>query len=567
MVKFPKQRDKKQIFRVVIILALVAGVSSLFFYYKNGSSNLDENAETLQDKNADVEGASVIANSDELTSICVASDIPSELKNILDESITSTYQLTEENTNCAVIISRFPDDTNEYDATWQSVLVPVIRFDSSLEEIESSNFSQLIRSRSYLFNSIIWSEDDSQFINNKFDVNFVQSFGNYDEISRKVKEDKNLIALLPISEVKPYMKVLPINSINPLDNRFNIFTYELSDFIWVKYINRDRSLRDQISLGFQNWEKERAFNPEKFTQVVLTGRSLLGAGQYYEKATSETAFDPLAQLRSTFNSAEMTAFSIDNTLASDCTQTANSTILCGPEDSLRWVKGGAVSLVGESILDYGREEFKYSLEKFKESGVEYFGGGLNRSEAQSGLNKKLTNINLSINSFSRVTPTRYLSTQTSSGNLSPDRVDGDGKILSDFLENPPESNFKIVELQLGRESDIYGKNTPSGTPADTYVKLATKKGADIIYLTYQNTPGGISVNEDNVTFWGLGDLMNRERSIDSTGIVVVNHFYEDKLLYFQLIPVTVGQDLQVKIADVDKKAEILNTVYNLSSIQ
>ncbi len=494
----------------------------------------------------------------EIFTICIDQYLDEALQNRLlnlkNSKLVSPYSNNDE---CSIKVMRKIFDSNQYSAIYKNIYVLAGRYDNKNSSITKSDISSALKSGYINDSPVMWAQEDQNFIYS-LDSNSI-SYDNtqLETLMDSALNNSNLFLILPIDSLTPQLKLNKIDGRSPLQKDFYVYDYPLADVIWINsdaFSNYPAEV-NEIKTVIKENSKYNDFEERKIASILLTGKSAVGARQYYNLDKN-----PLINLASEMQNSDITFVSNQSAFTDKCLQQNNSQYLCGKIKHFSWLKEAGVDIIsvaGESIIDQERIAFSQTLALYKQNEITYVGGGVNIDDASKIVTTYLNEKGISFISTSLITPTRYLATKNLSGNIASDQYKGDAKNLLKLLNSAKSDSFKIAEFRW-----ISSRDGTLNDSQEYYVDIARGTGADIIFGTSESKPGNVYIYEDVIVFNSLGNfLYSPDIKPEIHGYLVKLYFLEDKFISFELLPVESNESYILSFSDMDTEAKIMNTVY------
>jgi poly-gamma-glutamate synthesis protein (capsule biosynthesis protein) len=250
---------------------------------------------------------------------------------------------------------------------------------------------------------------------------------------------------------------------------------------------------------------------------------------------------------------------------------------CAPPESIETLKAiglDIVELTGNHNNDFGSEHNTQTIERYKEEGIEYFGGGLNTEDASKAYITEVDGTKLAFlgyNYFDSIVSRN--STPLAGTNKAGANAYSESKMKQDIISLRDTVDIVIVDIQFQEcysypSSDvIYPKcYKPIINQKDVFRK-AVDFGADIVVGTQAHQPQTYELYKDGIIFYGLGNLFFDQSMWIGTrhGIVLTHYFVDGELIQTKITPTIYDSSLQTQIAnndDAELLLELLKTARN-----
>ncbi len=237
---------------------------------------------------------------------------------------------------------------------------------------------------------------------------------------------------------------------------------------------------------------------------------------------------------------------------------ANSENICSDPrfiDTLNAIGLDIVELTGNHNEDCGDEAAKKSIDIYNQNNIKTVGGGKTAEEAAQPLilNEKGTSIT-------------FLAYNLSTGGATYDATPGANQYYeetaaSDIQTAKERGDFVIVDVQY-YECSAYASEyeDPTCDRADSAAgnqiglfRHLIDLGADMVVGTSAHQPQTYELYGNGVIYYGLGNLFFDQIWWPGTtrSLILVNYFYNGKLLQTRIVPTIYDSNMQTKLLDKD----------------
>lgn len=490
--------------------------------------------------------------------VCLG-ELPPDLTDLLERELSNTQQLTSDDNSCTLILSSGIVDSNRYNSLYHRVYTLVSRADQPILNVTWADLKDGLNRGSIDKYKIYLTDEASFFIDAMYGTSTRGLSKNVTELIDTVLNDPNTLAILPIEELLPKVKSVAIDGITPFSDDLYVFTYPLSGTIWSTIPDQEQQdLYIKVEGLVEEYFGSNSYDQENVRSILLTGRSAIGSRSLFssENSTTDNLFSNITTM---IKDADISILNNESSFIENCSQSPETRILCSlpiEQSLISDIGFDIVGVSGQSVLDVGRPAFESTLSGYLEQDLGYYGGGMDREEAKIGVTIEQDKLKMFLTGFSLVTPTRYLSTDRSSGTLAPDKVAGDGYYLSETLLDRPQDEIQIVDMQWG--SDI---SSTISEQEKNYALRLVGAGADLVFGTNSIIVKPMEYIDSVPIFYGLGDFAYPpDKGVEGRSIMVRLYLYNGQFLTYELIPTTIDDSGIIDI-DMDSYGEILNTVY------
>lgn len=240
---------------------------------------------------------------------------------------------------------------------------------------------------------------------------------------------------------------------------------------------------------------------------------------------------------------------------------------CGPNlkqnkkvlEALNYAGFDCVTLANNHFSDFGNQGVTDTMNALRESNFDFVGGGINLTDAQKILYKKIKDKTVAI---INICETEFTVASVSDGGSNP--ID----LISNFYqikEAKKQADFVLIIIHGG--SEHYQLPTPR---MQKNYRFFVDSGADAVINHHQHCYSGYEIHNGKPIFYGIGnfsfDSAQKRNGIWNEGCQVSLFFSDDKI-DFKLIPYIQGNDspgivLMNKEEEINffKKIEELNSI-------
>lgn len=441
----------------------------------------------------------------------------------------------------------------------ENTLVPVghiywLRDSVSESELKSDSFSVILNSEDF--------ERNKSFITEMLgsDVNIFES----SDLISDVKKSENSIGFIRPSEISKEMKVLKLNDKQYLNTDEGAFN--------VKYVLES----EQENIGFvysivqKNLESTplEVFDSEKIVKINMTGVTAISRG-LARKIDSVGDYDyPAQKIGSFLADADLTHTSNEVSFVDGCAVYSGMRFCSNPKymETLKSSGIDIVGLTGNHNNDFGATNNAKSIEMYKDEGMDYYGGGLNSTDASKILYKEVKGSTIAFLGYN------YYDTMLKTGALAAESRAGANsyaveKMQRDISEANENADVVIVDFQF-QECYSYPSTDviypicykPLSSPDQKGVfRKAIDLGADVVVGTQAHQPQTYEVYNGGLIYYGLGNLyFDQTRWIGTRqGLVLSLYVMDGELIQGELTPTIYENDMIVRFANEQESKVLL----------
>lgn len=424
-------------------------------------------------------------------------------------------------------------------------LVPVGHIYSLVNKIDEdtlSNYSIYVLNDRYV-----------SLLENQYDIS-LSVLPSYDDLIEKLEESDKNIALVGFESVDYRVKVLEFNEKYYLEDISGCVQLEI-------FVKKDSKVKDFIIdvLGKNIAGENEALDVSSLVKVNMGGVVAMSRALAAKIDNSGDYKYPARDLGNFLSDADLTHVSNEASFVPGCSVYSGMRFCSRPEyiETLTFSGVDIVELTGNHNNDYGAEYNTDTIEKYKELGMRYFGGGLDSEDASKILYEEVDGFKLAFVGYN------YYDTIYQSSALAGEERAGANsysvsKLESDINEAKENADIVIVTFQF-QECYSYPASDviypicykPLSVPDQRVVfREAIDLGANIVVGTQAHQPQTYELYGDGVIFYGLGNLFFDQSIWIGTrqGIILSHYFYNGKHIQTKLNPTYMESDLIPRLA-------------------
>jgi len=365
------------------------------------------------------------------------------------------------------------------------------------------------------------------------------------------------IALIPISEISPMVKLLSIDGSYYLDD----FTSG-AIFRQVEFSGPSSSTLAKLVLSDL---------PSRQSVLSINQTGVTALTRVMQKRLNEVN-NPLyfSKLIGGFlRSSDITHVSNEVSFKENCAY--STTAFCSDPRFIETLKDSGVDIVeltGNHNNDLGREYNKNTIELYRSLGWHTVGGGLNTNDAAKFylVDQKQSKIAFLAYNFADSPGSGAIALDNLAGANSFDT----DKIKQDIEKAKLQSNFIIIDVQFWEcyaypssyvEYPVCDK--PIGQQEATFKNLIDL-GADMVVGTQAHQPQIFERYKGKPIYYGLGNLYFDQTQWPGTerGIILTHYFLAGKLLQTKLTPTIYDKTLQTRLMSDKNAVDFLSRLIN-----
>ncbi len=377
------------------------------------------------------------------------------------------------------------------------------------------------------------------------------------ELADRLWSEPDALAILPFDQLEPRLKPLAVDGLSVLDADLDLQQYPLRALVWVEGPEDwPRLLADEIEQKALSTNR----HADRLTVLAMTGVTALTRGVAFEiEARGDYAW-PARQVADLLSSADLTHISNEVSFMPGCELEMDTWVFCArPEymEVLRLVGADLVELTGNHNLDFGPYYAHLSLDLYAEAGMHTFGGGRDATDARQPLLVTHHGNRLAFLGYSQFGPDYAWATEERPGAA---RFSLEA-LQEDLAQVRPEADLVFVSIQ---HTEAYTTAPLPEQVAD--FQAAIQAGADVVTGSQAHQPQAIEFYDGKPIFYGLGNLFFDQVWSAATrqGLIVRHLIYDGRLIASQVLPTVMDENYQPRLAGVEERQAILQTVFAAS---
>jgi poly-gamma-glutamate synthesis protein (capsule biosynthesis protein) len=312
-----------------------------------------------------------------------------------------------------------------------------------------------------------------------------------DQIADYAWDRRPSLAILPFEELTPEWKVISLNGISPLAKDFDPTDYKLA----IPF-----SILGSVAETIADVESNR--DPSKLTTLVMTGVTAMVRATAWMMEREGITY-PAQDIKDWLIEADITHISNEVPFARGCpypNPSQEGLRFCSDPRYIKlmeYIGTDVVELTGDHFGDYGPEAMYYTLELYQEMKWPYYGGGLDRNDAQEPV--------LFEHNGNKIA---FLGCNAKGGGYATAGPGQPGAVACDFskmesqIEDLREQGYLPIATFQHFEYYTYAAQQDQIRDA----KKLTRAGAVIVSGSQAHQPQGIEIKENSFVHHGLGNL-------------------------------------------------------------
>ena len=388
-----------------------------------------------------------------------------------------------------------------------------------------------------------------------------------DLITTLKKSDSN-IALVEFKDLSSSLKVLSVDGNYYLDDNEGSIPIRF----YATIDNQDEAfilsvMKKNLSDYGDDWGKE------SLAKINMSGVVAISRGLAYKIDSLKNYDYPAEKLGSFLADADLTHISNEVSFTDTC-KVYSGMRFCSNTKYFETLTASGVDIVeltGNHNNDFGSSNNAKSIEMYKDAGMRYFGGGLNKDDASKILYEEVKGTKIAFIGYN------YYDSMLKTGAIAWGSTAGansytEAKMKANIEEARENADIVIVDFQFQEcysypSSDVVYpicyKPLSSPDQKGTFRK-AIDFGADIVIGTQAHQPQTYELYGEGVIYYGLGNLYFDQKHWIGTrqGMILTHYFYKGKHIQTKLTPIYMDSSLQPEFATESESDQLLKSLKN-----
>ena len=373
-----------------------------------------------------------------------------------------------------------------------------------------------------------------------------------EELLDIVWEERPAYAIVPFEELEPRWKVLELDEQSPIRKNFD---RELYPLIASFGINGDpeasERLRAALDTPFSNYD------PDQLTTVVMTGVTALTRATAWRMETHGIGY-PGELIGDWLREADLAHVSNEVPFVSDCPRpepVMEKLKFCSDPEYIQLLVDLGVDLVeltGNHVWDYGSDDLTFTLDLYRQYGMEYFGGGEDLDDAFQAVRTEHNGNRLAFLGCNQIGP-KYAWAGDEKPGAAPcdwERIREELRILTEegYL---PIFTFQWAEL---------GATSPAQEDA---FRDAVEAGAVIASGSQAHQPLGFTFHQGGFIHFGLGNLFFDQMQADELRQEFIDRhvFYDGRYISTELLTAMLENYAQPRPMSLAERSALLERIF------
>ena len=300
-------------------------------------------------------------------------------------------------------------------------------------------------------------------------------------------------------------------------------------------------------------------NMDTVVKINMSGVVAISRGLASKMDSLKNYSYPAQSIGGFLGDADLTHVSNESSFVQGCTSYSGMRFCSRPEHLETLKKSGVdiVELTGNHNNDFGASNNAKSIQMIKDLGWDYFGGGVDITDASKILYKEVKGSKIAFvgyNYYDTMLGTAAIATSTRAGANSY----SEEKLASDISKAKENADVVIVTFQF-QECYSYPPSDviypicykPLSSPDQKGVfRKAVDLGADIVVGTQAHQPQTYEVYNGGMIYYGLGNLYFDQHKWIGTrqGLILSLYIQDGKFLQSRLTPTYMDRNLIPRLA-------------------
>ncbi len=495
-------------------------------------------------------------------SVSFEKDIPTEYVDLVKEKLGSIafnekrrFEFVEGKSD--IVVSSTPSEGSV--DVFKKDLIPVGHVYSLLNEIAEKDVKK--------YNLYILDSQYIGYVKAQYGVEPKVATSIEELITTLKKSDSN-IGLVEFKDLSSSFKILRVDSHYYLDDNEGSIPIRF----YATLDNQDDAfilavMKKNLSDYGDDWSKE------SLAKINMSGVVAISRGLAYKMDSLKNYDYPAEKLGGFLADADLTHISNEVSFTDTC-KVYSGMRFCSNTKYFETLTASGVDIVeltGNHNNDFGSVNNAKSIQMYKDAGMRYFGGGLNKDDASKILYEEVKGTKIAFLGYN------YYDSMLKTGAIAWESTAGansytEAKMKADIEEARKNADIVIVDFQFQEcysypSSDVVYpicyKPLSSPDQKGTFRK-AIDFGADIVIGTQAHQPQTYELYGNGVIYYGLGNLYFDQKYWIGTrqGIVLTHYFYKGKHIQTKLTPIYMDSSLQPELATKTESEQLLKSLKN-----
>ncbi len=365
-------------------------------------------------------------------------------------------------------------------------------------------------------------------------------------------EERPAYAIVPFEDLEPRWKVLELDGQSPIRKNFDREVYPLiASFGASGDPEATEQLRAGLDTPFSNHESN------KLTTLVMTGVTALTRATAWRMETRGIGY-PGELIGELLREADFTHVSNEVPFVSECPDpqpVQEKLKFCSDPEYIQLLVDLGIDLVeltGNHVLDYGSDELIFTLDHYRQHGMEYFGGGEDLDDAFRAVRVEHNGNRLAFLGCNQIGPKYAWATDEKPG-AAPCNWERLGEELRILAEDGYLPIFTFQWAELG---------APSPAQEDAF-REAIDAGAVITSGSQAHQPLGFAFHNGGFIHFGLGNLFFDQMQTDELRQEFIDRhvFYDGRHISTELLTALLENYAQPRPMSLAERSALLERIF------
>ena len=385
-----------------------------------------------------------------------------------------------------------------------------------------------------------------------------------DKMLDKAWQDMNVWAILPFDRIEPRWKVLEVDGISPIRKDFQLDSYYLSVPV---SIHEDSPQAKNL---FQQLDKTQFIassnrDANLLTTVIVSGTTALVRATAHLMEVNGMTY-PGQDIRDWLRQADITHVSNEIAFTPTCpppfTLPNSKLEFCSKPEYFQLLQDigvDVVELTGDHLSDWGPDAIRYTINLYDQSGLKYYGGGLNLQDGQKPLLLEHNGTKIAFIGCNAKPPGYALASATSPG-----AVHCNPTYLLSEIMSLKEQGYQVITTFQHLEYYSYKANPI--VVAD--FEKAAQAGSVIVSGSQAHQPQAMEFDNNAFLHFGLGNLFfdQYNEGFPTRQAFIDRHvFYNGHYINTELLTIMFVDQARPRPMTPAERQDLLTTIFQASN--
>jgi hypothetical protein len=385
-----------------------------------------------------------------------------------------------------------------------------------------------------------------------------------DQILDEAWNEMNVWAIIPFDQIQPRWKILEVDGISPIRKEFQLDSYYLSVPISIREITpQSKKLFQQLDQVQFIANSNR--DPNLLTTVIVTGTTALVRATAHLMDVKGITY-PGQDIRDWLLQADITHVSNEIAFTPTCpppfTLPNSKLKFCSNPDYIKLLQDigvDVVELTGDHLSDWGPDAIRYTINLYNQTGMKYYGGGLNLDDGQKPLLLEHNGTKIAFIGCNAKPPGYALASATSPGavHCNPD-------YLLPEIKGLKEQGYQVITTFQHLEYYSYKANPILVADFDK----AAEAGSVIVSGSQAHQPQAMEFDNNSFLHFGLGNLFfdqYNEGFPERQAFIDRHVFYNGHYINTELLTIMFVDQARPRPMTPSERQGLLTTIFQASN--